>query len=80
MFDLEMQVEVGDNTIRFPCRVGFFVGNGPRNILGMNVLFQHFQIAFNDIAQEIYLRPENENLPVGVSALRSREERRGISA
>src|SRR5208282_1550084 len=61
VFDLEMQVEFGDNTIRFPCRVGFFAGNVKRNILGRNVLFQHFKIGFNDIAQEIYLRPEDEN-------------------
>jgi hypothetical protein len=59
MFSLEMQVEFGGNPIRFPCQVGFFAGNVPRNILGRNVLFQHFQIGFNDIAQEIYLKPEN---------------------
>jgi hypothetical protein len=61
VFNLEMQVEFGDDTIRFPCRIGFFVGNMPRNILGRNVLFQHFQIGFNDRNQEIYLLPEEEN-------------------
>jgi hypothetical protein len=61
VFSQEMQVELGDDTIQFPCRVGFFAGNMPRNILGRNVLFQHFKIGFNDRNQEIYLRAEDEN-------------------
>lgn len=59
-FDLEMEVQVGEHTKRFSCRVGFFAASRPRNILGRDVLFRHYQLGFNDIAEEIYLLPEDE--------------------
>lgn len=59
IFDLEMQVEMEDHTRRFTCRVGFFPTRRPRNILGTNVLFQHYQIGFNDRMQQMYFLPEN---------------------
>jgi hypothetical protein len=59
-FDLEMEVHVGEHAKRFSCRIGFFAATKPRNILGRDVLFQHYQLGFNDPAQVFYLRPQTE--------------------
>jgi hypothetical protein len=59
-FDMEMEVQVGDHVSRFFCRVGFFEVSRPRNILGRDILFRHYQIGFNDTEEVIYLLPENE--------------------
>jgi hypothetical protein len=60
VFALDMQVEIQGHTNRFSCRVGFFAGRRPRNILGTNVLFYQYQIGFNDRAQRVYFLPEGD--------------------
>jgi hypothetical protein len=59
LFDLEMEVQLVAHVLRFPCRVGFFEARKPRNILGRDFLFRHYQIGFRDREQEVYLRPED---------------------
>ena len=59
LFDMEIQVRIGSLFPRLFCRVGIFGARRPRNILGRDFFFQHYQIGFRDRAQVIYLRPED---------------------
>jgi hypothetical protein len=57
-FDLEMRLRFGTYQYRFPCRIGFFDVKRPRNILGRDFIFQHYEIGFRDRAQEVHLCQE----------------------
>jgi|ERR1700728_13693 len=59
VFDVEMRVQIEAHVKRFPCRVGFFPVRKPRNILGRNFIFGHYEIGFHDSKQTVYLRPED---------------------
>ena len=58
LFNLELQVRAGSIHQQFSGQVGFADGRLPRNILGLNVVFQQFQIGFRDSRQLVYLLPE----------------------
>jgi hypothetical protein len=58
LFELEMRIQLQAHTNQFPCRVGFFATRRPRNILGRDYIFRHYQVGFRDVAEEIYFRPE----------------------
>lgn len=58
LFDLEMRIQLQAHTNQFPCRVGFFATRRPRNILGRDYIFRHYQVGFRDVVEEIYFRPE----------------------
>src|ERR1700722_4267966 len=49
VFDMEMRIELQTHTNRFPCRVGFFTVRRPRNILGRDYIFRHYQVGFRDM-------------------------------
>src|SRR5258708_39020863 len=57
-FDLEMRLKFGTYDRRFPCRIGFFDVRRPRNILGRDFIFQHYEVGFRDRAQEFHLSEE----------------------
>lgn len=56
--DVEMEVNIGGVNRRFASNVGFSPGRLPRNILGLNLLFQQFRIGFRDSQQRFYLLRE----------------------
>jgi hypothetical protein len=58
IFDMEMAVHLPGLTGRFPGRIGFFLSATGRNILGKNLIFSHFEIAFRERTQELKFRPE----------------------
>lgn len=58
LFDVELEVDAGTIQRRFSGQVGFAAGHLPRNILGLNLVFQHFRIGFRDARQCLYLLPE----------------------
>jgi hypothetical protein len=59
LFDLEMQLPIYPRINRFFCRVGFFPVRKPRNILGRNLIFQHYEIGFRDTTGIVHLRAED---------------------
>jgi hypothetical protein len=59
LFNIELEVHAGTIQRRFPGQVGFAAGQLPRNILGLNLVFQQFQIGFRDIQQRLYLLSES---------------------
>ncbi|MCI0637833.1 MAG: retropepsin-like domain-containing protein [Gemmataceae bacterium] len=59
LFDVEMEVRLPKVVRRFPAQVGFFPVVTSRNILGRNLIFAHFLIAFSEGKQEIYFRPDS---------------------
>jgi hypothetical protein len=62
LFDAELEIAVSDTTLRFAGQVGFPEHHIHRNILGLNLVFQHLNIAFRDHKQLIYLLPEEFDL------------------
>jgi hypothetical protein len=59
IFDVEMELRIDAHINRFPCRVGFFPARRPRNILGRNYIFAHYEIGFRDRGDILHLRPED---------------------
>jgi len=62
LFDLELDVRIGTQIYTFPGQVAFTLGHIPRNLLGLNILFQQFQIGFHDSRQTMYLLRDNQTL------------------
>lgn len=58
LFDVELEVHAAGVQRKFSAQVGFAERHLPRNILGLNVVFQQFQIGFRDSRQRVYLLPE----------------------
>lgn len=58
LHDLGLEVRTGLVHRRFFGQVGFAESHLPRNILGLNLVFQQFQIGFRDSRQRVYLLPE----------------------
>lgn len=56
-FEVEMGIHIGPHDNRFNCRVGFFPERKPRNILGRNYLFNHYDLGFQDRLQRVLFRP-----------------------
>lgn len=59
LFDIELAVHAGATQRRLSGQVGFAAGQLPRNILGLNLVFQQFQIGFRDAQQRLYLLSES---------------------
>ena len=57
-FDVEIEVTIPGIEKTFGGQVGFTESPRPRNILGLNLVFQHYHIAFRDSAQMLYLSTE----------------------
>ena len=53
LVDIELEI-VLDERSRFGCRVGF--AHLPRNILGRDIIFSKYLLAFEEQAQVIYYR------------------------
>jgi hypothetical protein len=58
LFDMDIALRIGGETLRFPGRIGFFAGPSPRNILGRIVVFTRFELGFKEHAQQVHIRPE----------------------
>jgi hypothetical protein len=58
IFQLEMNVQIGAHNNLFPCRVGFFDARRPRNILGRDLMFRHYEIGFRDTQEIVHFRQE----------------------
>lgn len=59
LFNMELEVRAGTILRRFSGQIGFAAGNLPRNVLGLNLVFQQFQIGFRDARRCLYLLPES---------------------
>lgn len=63
IFQIEMNVQIGAHSNKFPCRVGFFDARRPRNILGRDLMFRHYEIGFRDVEETIHFRQEYNGEP-----------------
>ena len=55
LFDMEVELSIGSFHQRISGRVGFSQGHLPRNILGLNPVFNQVRIGFRDSQQRFYL-------------------------
>lgn len=57
--DVEMEITIGSIRKKFSSQIRFADRHIPRNILGLDLVFQNFQIGFHDSRQRVYLRDDS---------------------